>query len=245
MKKFISVALFLAMCLILATAASASYGDRLYDGADLLTAMEEDQILLRLDDVSRKYGVDVVIVTVDTVGYQSLSGFSDDYYDENGYDEDCVILLVSMAEREWDILTNGSCYEAITSSGIDSIGELMTDDLSEGNYVEAFETYISRCEYYINGHANGYPFEWGPTLLISLLVGLTVALIVTSIMKAQLKSVRANDTATEYVRRGSMNIKVSRDIFLYRHVSRIKKPESNSGTSRSGGGGRGHGGGKF
>ena len=233
------------MCIILATGASASYGDRLYDGADLLTSAEEEKILSRLDDVSRKYGVDVVIVTVDTVGYQNLAGFSDDYYDENGYDEDCVMLLVSMEEREWDILTNGSCYEAINYSKIDSIGELMTDDLSEGNYAEAFETYISRCEYYINGHESGYPFDWGPTLLISLIVGLVVALIVTTIMKAQLKSVRANDTATEYVRYGSMNVRVSRDIFLYRHVSRIKKPESNSGTSRSGGGGRGHGGGKF
>lgn len=245
MKRLISVALTVVLCISLAVFASAADNSgRLYDGADLLTASEEERILSRLDEVSEKYGADVVIVTVDSIGYQSPGGAANYFYDEMGLDYNGILLLISMEERDWYILESGLCNDAITSSQRDEIGEKMVDDLSEGDYADAFETYINECEYYINGHINGFSFEWGPTLLISLVIGLVAALTVTSVMKAQLKSVRANDTATEYVRQGSMNVRVSRDIFLYRHISRTKKPESDSSGSRSGGG-RSGGGGKF
>lgn len=246
MKKIFSGALLLILCLSLAVPAFASdKSERLYDGADLLTKSEEKNIISKLDEVSEKYNVDVVIVTVDSVGYMSPSAFSDRFYEESGYANDCVMLLISMEQRDWDILTNGLCTDAMGSSERESIGNMIVDDLGDGNYADAFATYINECEYYINGHINGYPFEWGFTLIVSLVIGLVAALIATSVMKGQLKSVRANDTATEYIKQGSMNVSVSRDIFLYRHISRTKRPKSNSGGSRSGGGSRGHSGGKF
>lgn len=245
MKRLISFALALMLCASLAICAFAvDKSERLYDGADLLTTSEENAIRTRLDEVSEKYDVDVVIVTVDSVGIQTPADFSDDYYDGNGYGKDGVMLLISMEERDWDILTNGMCNDAMGATERENIGELITIYLSDELYADAFETYIDECEYYIDGHINGFPFEGGITFVISLVIGLVVALIVTSIMKGQLRSVRANDTATEYVKQGSMNVRVSRDIFLYRHISRTKRPESNSSSS-SGGGGRGHSGGKF
>jgi uncharacterized protein len=80
-------------------------------------------------------------------------------------------------------------------------------------------------------------------------VGLLFAFIITGIMKGKLKSVRYQPAATSYVRKDSLNIAVSKDLFLYRKVDRRAIPKNNSSgssTHRSSSG-RTHGGssGKF
>ena len=72
-------------------------------------------------------------------------------------------------------------------------------------------------------------------LLISLGVGLVAALIVLGILFAQLKSVGTERRAKEYVRDGSFHVTRSRDVFLYRNVTRrkIERNHSGSGGSRT------------
>ena len=95
------------------------------------------------------------------------------------------------------------------------------------------------------------PFGVFGSLVISLVIGLVVALIATGVMKGKLKSVRSQAAANSYIRKGSMNVTESRDLFLYRTVSRTARPTessssgggssshtSSSGTSHGGGGGK-------
>ena len=73
------------------------------------------------------------------------------------------------------------------------------------------------------------------TLLICLGIGFVIALIATGIMKGQLKSVRSQSAAAEYVKQDSLNVTESHDLFLYRNITRRPKPKSNnSGSGRSG-----------
>ena len=61
-------------------------------------------------------------------------------------------------------------------------------------------------------------------------------------MRAQLKSVRTQDSAVDYVRQGSMELTRSNDIFLYHTVTKTAKPkdsDSSSGSSDSDHGGTG------
>jgi uncharacterized protein len=72
-------------------------------------------------------------------------------------------------------------------------------------------------------------------------IGLVIALIVTGVMKGKLKTVRPKHAAADYVRPGSMDLRVRRDLYLYRTVSRRPRPKStssggSSGSRRSGGG---------
>ena len=76
---------------------------------------------------------------------------------------------------------------------------------------------------------------------IAVIIGLIIALLVTSSMKSKLKSVRYQANARDYIRSGSFNLKHSRDLYLYSTVTRVARPKSNSGGSRSGGGSRGGG----
>ena len=153
-----------------------------------------------------------------------------------------------METRKFRILSNGGhvAAPAITDDVIADITETITSDLSDGNYADAFNTFVDECEYQINGQINGFPFKFGINIIIALVIGLVVALIVTGSMKGKLKSVKKQDAAGSYVKQGSLMLSESRDTFLYSRVTRTEK-QSSSDNNRSSGGGssRNVGGGSF
>lgn len=161
-----------------------------------------------------------------------------------GADHDGVLLLVCMDPREYRILSNGHAGVAIGPDQIDTLCDIVEFYLTKGNYATAFTLFTNECEAYLAYHQAGSPFNVGKSLAISLVIGIIAGLIVAFVMKGQLKSVRKQDSARVYVKKGSMRLNYKRDIFLYRNVTRTKKQErvessssSASGSTRSKGGG--------
>ncbi len=249
MKRIISLllALFLLASLTLCVSAATYEGNDellLLDEAELLTEAEAKALHTKLEQLSHKYGAQVCIATMDALEDADIDESVEFLYDygEYGYGEkkDGVLLLICMDPREFRILSNGFAADAITIDNIESITDDITPDLSEGSYADAFDTFVDKCEYYLDGHINGFPFKFGTNLLIAIGVGLLVALIVTGIWKGQLKSVRKQERASVYVKPGSMNLTQSGDFYMYRTVTRSAKPKNNSsssGSSRNVGGG--------
>lgn len=64
-------------------------------------------------------------------------------------------------------------------------------------------------------------------ILICLAIAVIAAFVVTGIMKAQLKSVRRQNSAGSYIVEGSFRLTHSRDLFLYRNVTRRARPKDN------------------
>ena len=73
---------------------------------------------------------------------------------------------------------------------------------------------------------------FGKTLIICAVIGIVIGLITVLVLKGQLKSVRMQNQANNYMIPGSMRLTHSADIFLYRNVTRVAKPQNNN----SGGG---------
>ncbi|MGN0545007.1 MAG: TPM domain-containing protein [Acutalibacteraceae bacterium] len=238
---------------------------RVVDMAELLDDSEESALLSKLDEISERQQLDVVVVTADTLDGKTPMEYADDFYDYNGYgfgaDKDGILLLVSMEERDWWISTTGYGITAFTDAGIDYISEQFLSKLSSGDYAGAFTSFADQCDDFITQAKTGEPYDTGnlpkgefPLLsyiLISLVVGLVFALIVTNIMKGKLKTVKMQTAAADYVRSGSLNITNSNDVFLYSHVNRRERVvesssdssgstthTSSSGTSHGGGGGK-------
>ena len=250
MKRLFTLILALALCLSLAVSVSAAQMPLLVDAADLLSDWEEEQTLQRLEQVREELQVELVIVTMESLGGYSADAVIEAFYDEYAYgygpDRDGVCLLVSMAEREYRILCNNYCATAITPDERDSIGNDVASFLSGGDYFGAFDEFIDGCVYQIKGERNGFPFNFVLSLGVSLAIGFVVALIATGIMRAKLRSVRTQSAAREYIKPGSMQLTRSTDLFLYRTMDRRRKPQNTSSGSRGGGGGGRHvGGGKF
>lgn len=237
---------------------------RLVDNADLLTNKEESLLLSKLDEISDKHKVDIVVVTVNSLDGKSPMNYADDFYDYNGYgfneSNDGILILVSMEDRDWWISTTGFGITAITDAGIDYISEQFLPYLSDGNYIKAFTTYANLCDDFITqaetgnaydiGHMPKKPFNVARNLLIAVIIGFVIALIVVFIMKSQLKSVRSQPAANSYVKKNSMNITERNDVFLYAHTDQRLRPRdtdsgggssthsSSSGSSHGGGGGK-------
>jgi uncharacterized protein len=247
-RKIFSLISALLLCLILTVVCFASNPGYVTDGADLLTDSEERDLYATLAEISDAYGAQVAVVTVPSLDV-SIDYYVNDLYDGGAYgygsDKAGVLLLVCMNPREYRILSNGFAADAISSYDIDVISDAIVSYLSAGDYAEAFDTYAGECEYYLGGYINGFPFDFGANLILALIVGVVIALIAVSSMKAQLKSVRRQNQANAYVKSGSMNITRAGDYYMYRTVTRSPKPKSNSSSSSSSGGSRNVGGGRF
>ena len=240
---------------------------RMFDDAEVLTEDEDNELEDALEELSLRQSFDVTIATIESlesVGADSMEQFADDLYDycQYGYgpDMDGVLLLVSVGDRKWHISTCGYGITAFTDAGIQYLGEQMTPDMADGDYAAAFRTFIQWTDAYITAAREGHPYDVDNMpheplsilyLGLALVIGLVTALIVTGVMKSQLKSVAPQRDATSYVRQGSMKLTNQRDLFLYRDVHRTERPKessssdsggssthtSSSGTTHGGGGG--------
>ena len=246
MKKFFSMMLVLVLVLSMAVSVSAATDQFVYDEAGLLTAQEAADLSGRLSGLSSTYNAQIVVVTIPSAEGNDPDAIVEYFYDNMGFgygeNFDGVLLLICMDPREYRILSNGYCGTAIDPADINAIGSVIVDDLSEGNYADAFDTFAEKCEYYLDGHLNGFPFNFGMNLMIALMVGLIAGLITAKSLKGQLKTVRQKNEAKNYIKSGSLNLHTQNDVFLYRDIRRTAKPResttrSSSGSSRSTGGG--------
>ena len=124
---------------------SESAPERLVDGADLLTDSQEEALLKTLDEISERQKCDVVIVTEENLQTNTAQDDADDFFDYNGYgygkNRDGILLLISIGDRDWSISTRGFAIKAFTDKGQKYLVEQFKDDLSAGNYNEAFTIY--------------------------------------------------------------------------------------------------------
>ena len=237
----------------------------LTDTADILTDSEEKELSDLLRGISTRQRLTVAVVTVKDCGGKTQRAFADDYFDDGGYgygaDRDGVLLLVDMGERQCWISTHGYGITAFTDAGIAYIGDAVKDDMADGNYAGAFRRYAELCDDFVTQAREGKPYDTEtmprrplPVLAIpiSLAIGFVIALITVGGMKGQLKSVRSQPLADCYVRKDSMEVTRSSDLFLYSTLSRTQRPKENDSNSSSGGSsthtsssGSTHGGGGF
>ena len=259
-KRILAFFLAFALCLSFALPAAATQVSKqhMVDDADLLTDYQQEQLQNTLQQLSARHQMDIIIVTVDSLDGKSATAYADDYFDYESYgwgdDYRGILLLISMEDRDWAISTCGYAMEVFTDDGLDYIAGKIVPDLSDGNYADAFAAFASLCDTFLVQASTGEPFDsstlpkepfsllWIPGCLV---IGLLIAWIVVTILKNQLKSVRYQSAAKDYLRQGSLQLRVCNDLFLYRTVRKTPKPKNNS--SHSGSSGRSHGGasGKF
>ena len=242
MKKLLC--LMLVLCLL----AVPVWGNRplVNDNEGLLNSEERIWLEQHYATHAQQDGYTPILVTTPSFEGQSAEAYAGNYYDTYGYPHDGILLLVSLTEGQWYILTNGACYDRISNNEVQRIGDALVPYLRDGDYYEAFVRFTELAgEAYSHNSTERTGKNYGKTIGVSMAVGMLIGLIATGIMAAQMKTVRTSSGASDYVRSGSMHLTNSRDIFLYSHVHRTPKPKSNSsggggsrGGSRGGAGGR-------
>lgn len=236
-KKFlVLITALLIMCAACLCTVSASV-ENISDEADLLTQEQEAELSAKLGEISDEYGCLVTVATIDFLSEYGAQSIARNVYRDNfaQRSENGIILLVSMRERVYGIHCQGDAESKyFTSSKLDGLQEEITPYLSQGDLYGAFDAYADKCEEYINSyHTVGFRFGW---VVIALIIGVAVAFITVLIMKSQLKSVRYKSEANNYLKAGSFNLNLKRDIFLYFTITRTLKPQPKSSSGGSSGG---------
>lgn len=250
MKKIFSVIFSVILLLsVMAPAVSATEQTQyIWDKAGLLSTYEESSLSQKACILVSKYGMDIVILTVDSIGAKTPRGYAEDFYDSTGYADDGILLLLSMEERDWYICTTGRAMDIFTKKGIDRMGDEFVPYLSDGDYYTAFFTFLNLIPDYFDAYNSGTPvgeeFDSG-IVIISIVIGLLAGLITVFVMRSGMNTAKQRPSATEYVKSGSFDLHQQQDFFLYSRVSKTAKSTNSSGSRSGGGRSHGGGGGKF
>lgn len=229
MKRLFALLALLTMLSLFPVTIASAYDDRLVDNADLLTDDEESKLQKRLDDMSEKYDMNVIVVTVPDMGDAiSSQDFADLWFENGDYGDDGVLLMISMQERDWALSGTGKGEDKFPDAKLESIGQKIKPKLSNGDYYKAFDLYADQVEMKLAGRI---PLYW---IGIALAGGALVALIYCSSIKSQLTSVKMQDMADDFIAKDSFHITTSHDTFLYKNTTR---EYINNDSSRGGGGG--------
>ena len=249
-KRFFAALIALTLITLCAAAhVSAAVTDkpRVIDDADLLTAEQEAAITSKLNEFSAGQDCDFVVLTEPDLDHGSFSfngsvrDYADVYYEVNGYSADGVLVFITLDDGSgyrmvW-ISTSGKCIKRLTE---DEQSEIIDDayfSLKGGDYYSALDTITSGINDKLTPRLKGY------MLPLAIVIGFAISMIIMMVIRGKLKTVSMQRGAANYVRPGSMNVRVARDTYLYSTVSRTaKQSSSSSGGSHTSSGGGTHGG---
>lgn len=249
-KLFVSLLLCLVLLLSLSSLAFADSRAHVGDSAGLLSSEEYTELENMCTAVSDKFGCGVYIITVsDFRQYgNSVESAAEAIFKGTGMgvgdDGNGVMLLLSMEERDYDLLAHGSIGNAaFTDYGKDLLADSFLSNFRQDDWFGGFKAYISSCEYFLQCSSEGQPIDvpaeepltFAEKLPFILLIPCVIAGIVCLIAKAGMKTAKRKTGAAEYVTPNSFYLRVRDDIFKYRtqSVERIQRSDNNS----SGGGG--------
>lgn len=206
------------------------------DNAGLLSVTEKENLILTINEFKKNYDIDLVIVTNNGVDGKSASKFADDFYEKNSYgvgeSNSGILLLVDMVGRNIWISTEGEALKYFSDDRLDSIIEDIGKYLSNGEYLDGFNIFITDVKYYMDLGVDRSQYlysESGNTikmLFISLLVAVIVATISCLAVNYSYKTPKGT-SSINYVDRNSIVFNKKKDIFINTYTTRTKIEKNN------------------
>lgn len=279
-KRFVlAMVLCIALCLAFGGAALASSADNslgyVNDAVGLLSLDEQQELETTAAQLAERYGCGVYVIIVDDYTDYTNGGiqdFSEAMYDHYGLglgdDRNCLLLSLSMSERDYDLDAHGSiANRAFTDYGKEQLAQEFIDDFRYDNWFAGFRDYMSTAGQYLEESENGAPvdvpgydgtpdydggytesYSSGANILMIVVIPCLISLAVCGIFAAQMKTARRQTGARGYISHGGVDMRVTQDQFLYHTETRQPIPQNDN---NSGGGttvnsaGHSHSSGKF
>jgi len=244
-RCFVLIAMLVMMNSMVAFAESES--PFIDDGANVLSSSEISELTAKIEKVLKDtFAIDnLVIVTRNGID-QSPEDFAADYYDQNGYSEDGILLLLDLEERDWYISTSGRAISRFSDDTLDLMGTRMLSYLKDERYDSAFSIFIDDVAYCLENSGREYWERYNHHLdirasglkivLMMLPIALTIALIIINISVYMMNHVSRKKDATKYAT--DFKLIGKNDIFLRSHTTVTEIKTDNNSGGRGGGGGK-------
>lgn len=159
MKKLLSVALMIFI-LALFTPTAFAQGSFVVDDADLLADDMETILSSQISSIQTNYGIDVVIHTTMSIGYEDIHSYAENFYISNGYAEDGLVFVINLnnnevGNRDFYTFYQGTVYDTFGYEAYNSdfgfVNESVLPYLADEDYFNAFQVYLSVTESYLSG----------------------------------------------------------------------------------------------
>ena len=249
MKRLISIAVAVLLLALLVIPAAAAEAPEycVYDDAGLLGDIEYQTLEDYAKEVSQQRQCAVYFVTVDdfrNYGDGDIFNVARQIFLSNdfgmGEEKDGVMLILSMADRDYSLIVHGFGETALTDYGREYICEHFLDDFADNDWYGGVQDYLMYTDDLLAQAREGNIFDkanWitsGVLWCWSLILGAVTALIVCLIQRGMMrKKVRMQTDAEGYLESGSLNITRRRDVFS--HTTQIRqKIEKNKDSGSSG-----------
>ena len=228
-KKIFSLILCIALaftfvCPVFAAAEDVPFNYMVVDSAELLTADEAQELNDRAWEITQEYGCAVYIITTPSTQGLEVSEYNEYLHSElkmgYGSDQSCIILLLDMEYREYDLMAHGYGNYAFTDYGKDVLAGEFLDDFGADNWYGGFEDYLDTCEEYLDTAAKGEPFDVGSdrSPLLGIVMGIGIpclaAAIVCGYFSSQMKTAGVKTRAGEYIAAGGLQLYDQTDVYM-------------------------------
>ena len=231
---------------------------RFVDDRGFLTQEQAAELTARLDEISERHRFDTVVAVVYSLKSGSIKNrkaqvYAIDFFEQNGFgfgsDLDGAILLLATEDRDFGFAAYGFGLTAFTDAGKEYLEKIFSPHLNEDDYFKAFMAYADGADDFLTKAKAGRPYNKGNipltaeelsefriySAVVSLVLALVIAFVVTLIWKRQLKTVRRENLANAYIKKGSMVLTERQDVLLFKNVTRTARPKD-EGTGGGGGG---------
>ena len=251
MKKKITLSLLLALCLVLSLGGAALASGEMAvpyvtDAAGLLTQDEVLALEAQAEQIAEDYGCAPYILVV-----ENYRDYEDTYdvreagmnlYERwelgHGPEKNGLLLILSMAERDYALVTNGSVtHQAFTDYGQEALREQFLDNFHNDDWAGGFRDYLDGCAWLLEQAKNGTPYDvdtapkgFNPLIIV---IPLVLALAVCLVLTGQMKTAKRKTEAGDYMVPNGVEMRVVQDLFTHRTVTRQVIQSENKG----GGGG--------
>lgn len=256
MKRFLSILTAVLLLALLAVPVSAAETPEhcVYDVAELLTDEEYWTLEDYAQEISTVQQCAVYFVTVEDYrdyGTGTIYDVSMDIFEGNGFGmgekRDGVLLLLSMADRDYCLLAHGFGDTALTDYGKDHTSEEFLDNFGDNDWYGGCMDYLTYTDALLSQARAGNIYDRGSSItggqlwLWSLILGAGIAAVVCLLQRAMMrKKVRMQTDALGYLEGGKADITRRSD--RYTHTTEIRR-EIKQETSSTDSGGHSHSGG--
>lgn len=226
--------------------------ERVFDYADVLTDTEEEKLREQIAQREKQIGADIVLVTLneslkeyaraydENAPYSEFTMiYADDFYDEHkfGYNKPIGdgILLLDNIYREDDgkvytwLCTTGKVQSKYSTGMIDRALDVFYENVDTNPYL-AYKNFVDQVYYDMEDKNIDMPWY---IPLIGAILAAGIYVVVNIVQRGGKKTTNQRS----YVNGGQPNLKHKEDIFLRKHVTKVKIETSSSSGGGGGGGG--------
>lgn len=211
--------------------------EKVYDFAELFSSDDIDKLKESIAKYTDKFGMDMLVVTIDKNNKEDARHYADDFYEYNdfgmGKNRSGILFLIDMDTRKIYITTGGDAIGKYDDSKIENMLNASYNYVKDQKYYEAANAFI------VSASSKNIPW------ILIVVLPFLVATIPTVVFVHKNKMVRKKIEANQYIDKDSIKITEAKDIFITTNTVRTAIQSSSGGGSstHSGGGGMSFGGG--